>query len=283
MTETGQEGVRFSLNYISHAELLPDSKRMRRRLAVVFCNHVDGSELLELIHSELGIELPVYSPSRPSSWTEAIEKADLRDVLDTITLVAQMVRGDDEYPACMRYEEYRDLIAVFGRILKEEHVQYRIDDLGGIHFSIDLAYEQNRISVIQGLSDQRYGSVRQSIDDASTSLDDIPPDGKGAIRHIFSANECLFRLIFPNAKRLGTKELQAHLKPLIDSRYSGQSPTLAVAHKQLAQYVEWVAGAHFYRHEQGAEEPTQPPLEMAVHFVSTGTSWLRWLRTFDQT
>ncbi len=117
--------------------------------------------------------------------------------------------------------------------------------------------------------------------DAYTMLDQVPPDGKMALRQIFSANEGLFRLIFPNAHQLGKRELEKHLKPAIDQRYKGQVPAIHVAQKQLSQYIEWATGAHFYRHEPGSEEPVPPPLEVAIHYITAGTSWLRWLQTFD--
>ena len=50
---TAVKGVRFSLNYLSHPELLPDSKRMRRRLGLLFFQYCQGNTLRSIINREL--------------------------------------------------------------------------------------------------------------------------------------------------------------------------------------------------------------------------------------
>jgi hypothetical protein len=49
----------------------------------------------------------------------------------------------------------------------------------------------------------------------------------------------------------------------------------------LNSLKDWVDAAHFYRHEQGAEEVTRPPLRLAVYIVSSGASHVRWLAELD--
>jgi len=49
----------------------------------------------------------------------------------------------------------------------------------------------------------------------------------------------------------------------------------------LASFKDWVDAAHFYRHEEGSEEPAQPPLQLAIYIVATGTAHLRWLAVLD--
>ncbi|MFH7202686.1 hypothetical protein ACHWGV_29035, partial [Klebsiella pneumoniae] len=41
--------------------------------------------------------------------------------------------------------------------------------------------------------------------------------------------------------------------------------------------VDWIKGAHFYRHGQGVTEPAPPPMDLSVAYVSTGAAYLRWL------
>ncbi len=49
----------------------------------------------------------------------------------------------------------------------------------------------------------------------------------------------------------------------------------------LTSFKDWVDAAHFYRHEEGAEEVAQPPLQLAIYIVSSGTTHLRWLAELD--
>ncbi|MCB1331121.1 MAG: hypothetical protein KDK28_17475 [Maritimibacter sp.] len=270
-------GVRFSLNYISHPELLPDSQRMRRRFGALFVKHCRGGTLRKLLNSELGTDLKINGCETESYWPRAMLAVELRDVLDTVTLVYKVVLGDDHY----HKDQGAKYLSEVSRVFEEERVRYNVDKKGGVHLTVDSAFEQTRISSVQALAHQRYEGVRQALEAAHSALDQVPPDGKAALRNTFFANENLFRLAFPTAHQLGKGELNKHLKPAVDKKYSGANPDIHAAQKQFSQYVNWVEGAHFYRHESGTEEPTQPPLEVAIHYFSTGTAWLRWLQSFD--
>ena len=264
-------GRRFSQVYITHPELLQDSERMRQRVVRKVLEAWTGElvELANIMHAELGTHLS-SSVVLPRYWPTVFAKLELRDVLDTITLVA------------LRQKPTSQFIKDIRRIFSEERVRYSIDDLGGVHLQVDSAFEQNRVTAVTSLSASRYQSVRELLDEAYKAIDAIPPDGKMAMRNVFFAAEALFRLMFPKAHQLSKSELAKHLKPHLDQHYAGQQPANSAAQKQLAQLTSWVEGAHFYRHEPGTEEQSQPPLEMAVSYVSVGTAWIRWLRTFDQ-
>ena len=264
------QGQRFSHLYIAHPELLPDSIRARRRLGSLFFQY-RTPDLLKIISRELGISTGNVNSINESSWSFYFEKAQLRDVLDTITIVFR----NSGSRRSQFLEEVR-------RILREERVRYLLDDLGGVHFTVDTAFEQARVSTVSALGADRYLAVRQSLADAYAALDELPPNGKAAVRNVFFANESLFRLIFPDAHQLGIGELKKHLKPTLDRKYDQKIPAIYAAQKQFVQFASWVEGAHFYRHEPGSEEPTQPPLEMAIHYVTAGTTWLRWLQGFDE-
>lgn len=272
-----QTGQRFSLNYISHPELLPDSTRMRRRLGLLFFSQCKGSDLRDSLNKELGVGLSATGCASEYYWPKAMVAVELRDVLDTVTIVHNYLNEGFYFNP----DDTAKFLREVQRIFQEERVRYYVDEKGGVHLAVDSAFEQTRISSVQALSSNRYEGVRTSLDEAYAALDQLPPDGKTALRQVFFSNESLFRLIFPKAHQLGKGEMQKHLKPAVDQKYSGQSPALHAAQKQLSQYIEWVSGAHFYRHEPGSEEPSQPPLEMAIHYVTSGTAWLRWLHNFD--
>lgn len=263
------KGKRFSHVYISHPELLADSKRMRRRIGYILYRF-GGEGLAAHLNRELGVKLSAYDGRFEAYWPDAMEIVELRDVLDAITVVAQR-------SGSLRV----DLIQEVRRVFREERVRYDVDDEGGVHLVVDTAFEQVRISAIRRLAGPRYDGVRHHFEAAYTALDDIPPDAKAAMRNVFFATEGLFRLMFPKAHQLSGSEIRKHLKARIDDTYAGKKPAIHAAQKQVEQLVDWVDGAHFYRHEPGTEEPAQPPFEMAVQYVSSGASWLRWLCEFD--
>lgn len=244
---------------------------MRRRVGSLLFLHY-GQNLNDLLNRELGTKLSNLGSGTEAYWPAAMETVELRDVLDAITLVAR------------RFDRINiDFINEIRRIFAEERVRYSVDDQGGVHFSVDVEFEQTRVSAIRVLGSSRYKSIREHFEAAYRALDGVPPDPKQALRSIFFANEGLFRLIFPSAAQLSGAELQKQLRPKLDQVYGSQKPAVHVAHKQLAQFADWIDGAHFYRHEPGTEEPVQPPIEMAIHYVATGAAWLRWLCAFDGT
>ncbi|NNU81138.1 hypothetical protein HMH01_11900 [Halovulum dunhuangense] len=288
MTEKNS-GVRFSFNYINYPELLEDSERMRRRLGAhiysIFSfwmgiKSVDLRPLRDIIEYRMGISLPTYKASERSYWVEQVCKLGLGDVLDLITIVHDDIcfKEKNNYIRVGAREAFLEGVS---RIFEEERVRYRVDKLGGVHFSVDAAFEQVRVSAIRALSTDRYDSVLQYLNQSYKSLDCVPLDTKGSIRSIFYANEILFKYIFPRAIRLGSSEVEKNLRPIVNKKYSGLKPDNKVAQSQVSQYKEWVEGAHNYRHEQGEGSQPDAPVEIAVHYVSSGAAWLRWLQQFD--
>ena len=113
-----------------------------------------------------------------------------------------------------------------------------------------------------------------------TALGEAPPDGKRAIRAVFSSAEGLFRLMFPNSPRLTAGEVQKH-EPLLQQLHAKDQKAKGAASKLLHSFKGWIDAAHFYRHEAGQEEPAQPPLTLTVQMVSVGASFVRWLAELD--
>jgi len=279
---TAPEGRRFSHNYMQRADLLPDGKRMRRRLGTLIgAQNLDGFAMV--LASELGINLDQIRGKYPSYWPEFLEEVDLRDCLDTITIrhhnLAPHYYDDDGAESAKMRAKF---LSEVRRIFREEQISYRVDDLGGVHFLVDTAFEQSRVAVLSGLGKARYEAARTLFEASMCALDSTPPDAKAAVRNTFFAVEGLFRLMFPSAHQLSGSEVQKHLKPRVDQIYEEQKPAIYVAQKQLNSLREWIDAAHFYRHEPGTEEPAQPPIEIAIELVSQGAAWLRWLVTMDK-
>jgi hypothetical protein len=274
-------GQRFSQTYLSSPDLLPDSARMRLRLGHSYGQFFLG-DFGNILARELGVYVDSPASQRGYYWPPFLEKAELRDVLDSLTIrYASMVvdhydeKGEDTRKAKEKF------LSEARRIFKEERVRYRIDDKGGVHFTVDAEFERSRIATLSGLGRPRYAGVKELFEAAFTAMDSTPPDGKATIRGVFFAAESLFRLMYPNSPQLNAGEVAKQLKPRIDALYNDQKPAVYVAKKQLSAFREWIDGAHFYRHEPGTEDPAQPPLDLAIYMVSQGAAHIRWLTRID--
>jgi hypothetical protein len=68
----------------------------------------------------------------------------------------------------------------------------------------------------------------------------------------------------------------------VRKRDVADATALRAANKSLNAFGDWVDACHEYRHEQGVEEPSQPPIDLAVQLISVGSGFLRWLVNIDQ-
>jgi len=273
MSDKEAVGRRFSEVYLAPKELHKDSPRMRRRIGAAVYRF--AGNIREELNAEVGTNLGSPGSRTTDYWPSNFKELDLRDVLDAITVASREIKLSDGNLAGFLYE--------VERIFDEEHVCYRVDPEGGVHFRVDVEFELSRVAAISALSKQRYNAVRVQFESAHAALDTTPLDGKTAIRCSFFALEGLFRLIFPKAHQLSGGEINKHLKPRTDQFFADERPALYVAQKQLEALKDWVDAAHFYRHEPGTEEPNQPPLALAVMMVSQASSYLRWLTVLDET
>jgi hypothetical protein len=264
-------GVRFSHVYGERGEPAEDSERMRHRIgATVSASDLLDRQLKSVIEKEIGISAP-YS----KNWTTFLKEMKLKDVLDLVTVTAHLLRrqvGDGEGMA-------RVWLAAVDRIFREENVHYRTEPKGGVRFYIDEAFARTRASAVAAISGARHANALAEFEKGMAALAQAPPDGKGAIRGVFASAEGIFRLITA-APRLGAAELAA-LAPIFQRLYPQQDTALRSSQKMLASFKDWVDAAHFYRHEEGSEEPAQPPLQLAIYIVSSGTAHLRWLAELD--
>jgi hypothetical protein len=274
----GAEGRRFSLNYLGGGEPSADSKRMRQRLATQLVQF-DFSRFALLVTKELGVKVP-HDGKYGFHWEQFFRDAELRDILDTITLYHNHLKSYwDEAQAQKNAQKW---LKEVDRVFREENVRYAVDQSGGVHFFVDQEFEARRAAALSVLQSARYANVLAGFEDAYKAFDRSPPDGKWAIRAIFAASEGLFRLMFPKASILGVDELNKFLRPVIEQRLSGDKAATGAANKMITSLREWVIAAHNYRHEQGSEEPAQPPLDLAILMVSQGAGFIRWLAELDQ-
>lgn len=274
MSDTLPVGQRFSHVYLQRGTPASDSERMRRRILSIFIDLNSRAYGVDrAIQSELGVAV-LLGPAGPN-YQKFFVSCELRDFLDVITIVWRCFK---RYGASSVSGSWTEAVR---RVFQEENVGYRVDDQGGVHFAIDSEFDHNVASSLAALGSSRYNGVLAAFQTGQQGLDQTPPDGKSAMRSAFEAVEILFRLIAPKAPRLGAAEIKAHLESHVQAHLSEDKTAARATMKILASFSDWVDGVHFYRHGQGAEEPTQPPLSLAVLTVSTAASYLRWLAEFD--
>jgi hypothetical protein len=262
------QGARFSQVYIDRREPAGDSVRMRHRIGSLIWDYRPLRDDLGLeVQRRVGIDVPY-----PTYWPAFLKEIALRDVLDLVTVAYGVLRA--------RGLDTRRWLQAVQQVFMEEHVHYRVDDLGGVHFHFDEEFSHGSAATIAALQAPRYRNVADAFDGAIKALSKIPPDGKTAIRKTFAAAEGLFRLMFPDAPRLTAKEID-RLQPIIQATLTGNATATSASLKLSASLRDWVDAAHFYRHEPGAEEVSQPPLTLAVHMTSLGASFIRWLAELD--
>lgn len=271
------EGQRFSLVYDDRGQPTLDSPRFRRRLAAFYWDSVHDTlkNFASIVHQELGVNVPYGTYSY--DWTSFFNSAQLRDVLDTITLVTRALKKAGYERAAASWCDFVQ------RSMHEENLSYQLDSLGGVHFNPDPEFIRARIAAIHSIEAPRYKAVLREFEAAFTALDATAPDGKRAIGALFESVEILIKLICGNVNvnRLGKQEVNSHLKPVVDKLYAGNATALRSATQMIKSLGEWADAAHWYRHGQKSEEPTPPPLDFAVLMVTAGAGYLRWLAVVD--
>lgn len=262
------EGLRFSQNYLRRGEPVRDSARMRRRLLRAFC---DGQSINVISAAQVEAETGTVIPwtGYGHNWEVYFGNCELRDLLDTITLVARGLNTADR--------QY--WIESTARIFREENAGYRIDNKGGVHFAVDSEFSSNQASAIAALQGPRYGAALDHFEAAQNALDATPMRTRDAIRQTFEAVETVFRLMFPDASNLGSADAARKLQPLLLKLPNGTERDSSL--RLLASFKEWINSAHNYRHGQGVEEPDNPSLQLTVLSVSGGAGFLRWLAELD--
>jgi hypothetical protein len=114
-----------------------------------------------------------------------------------------------------------------------------------------------------------------------TALSGSSIDGKQAVRGVFNAAECVFRLMHPRSTKLTSAEAVKLLQTTAQVIYASNPTAQRAANKTVNSFADWVDACHNYRHEEGVEEPSQPPLDLAIELIGLGSSFLRWLISVD--
>jgi hypothetical protein len=264
----------YSRTYLRSSTAQRDSKRFRTRLSAWFFTGVASDErtlLVKLIPRELGVRVPL---GQGPVWMQFFESAELRDLLDTISLIHRVLEAQRPGKATA----FRTFLA---RAFDEESLGYVINDAGGVRYRVDAEYERNRFSMIDGLGDPRYAAVKDAAESAFKRLDSAPFDTKAAVREMFEAVEILAKLMASTHEDLDERMVRSKIKPMANKLYAGKPSSASFSDQMLESLVKWVNAGHRYRHGQQTEEPVEPPMDMAVWFLSAGASHLRALVSLD--
>jgi hypothetical protein len=191
------KGRRFSDVYLEQGKPTQDSARMRRRLASLI-DSIDAfhSEHPEQLSQRAERELGIATPwSKRGVWRDFLAEWDLKDVFDLVTigygLLVEQSRSD--YYGRFRHRNYaQEWIEGVRRIMQEENVHYTVDATGGVHFLFDERFAKDRAATIASLQGERYANARYAFDGAMEAFSKAPPDGKNAVRGVFSAAENVF-------------------------------------------------------------------------------------------
>ena len=259
------EGALFSRNYVRPDHKLSDSPRARRRVHQIdrtFSEDAKG-EFVALAQSELGVDFPErfggYDLER--YW----KSAAIEDFLSSITLLYMVSRSRG------------NTLEILRRIFAEEHLRYRIDDQGGVHYLVDEQFEQNVAATLDGLGPARFEAARHALEQAIEGMSGNNPSGKSLIRGVFEAVESGFLAsIQPaNANRLNDQSINNLLRPILVARYAGTPEADDKIDRVLELLRAWVRTAHPFRHGVPFDQIHEAPLDYAVLLADQGMAFLR--------
>lgn len=275
--ESQSDGTPFSRTYSKRGELQRDSLRFRDRLGAYCSEHLEGrkAEIVSILHQELGLDVPVVRIGY-YSITEFFRTSDLRDVLDSITHIWRVLMKGRSPDMAYCWLEFVQ------RVFEEENLGYRVDGEGRVHHSVDGEIERDRLATLRCLEDPRYAGVAAAFKAALQKLDSHPPDTKGTALCMLEAIEILFRLITNSEPKTGldSSEVRNALEPTAKKIYQDET-SRTVAQHLLDGLCNWVKALEIYRDGRKAGQHISPPVGLAHHIISSGSSYLRWLVGFD--
>jgi hypothetical protein len=266
------QGQRFSLLYLDRSEPVRDSQRFRNRLDAFYWDKLSkdhSKDIQKTLKVEAGIEIP-YLQNFGFNLSDVFKKNELRDVLDSITLIYQCLIKK-QWPSLAT--EWKVFVS---RCLKEENVGYQLDSECGVHYFVDEEFERNRFSTLTALNEPDLLGVKAAYEDAYRHLDNTPPDTKAAARSIFESIEILVKQLV-KTKNLNKWVLDNTLKEMALNSLAKDDTERNVISGMFEGMGLWVNGMHNYRHGQPEQQPVEPSEELTVYMLSSGSSFLRLL------
>jgi hypothetical protein len=267
----------FSKTYLKQpAGSNQDSERLRNRLAAKSWELTGQNEYVRatfarLVEVESGSRLP-YGPGGPDVGRFFRETQEFRDVLDAVSCMTLAFHQEG------RERDSEAWVNFCRRAFGEEGMAYRIDERGDAHYVIDVAFHEMADAVIATLAGGRYAAAGVCANKAVEQMTKAQPDGKHAIRDIFEGVETAFKVVAGTNRDLTQANIAAELTPLVNRRFpDGEPVAKGAAAQTLESLKDWTNACHKYRHGHGAEEPVEPPLDLAIVLVGNGLNFARWI------
>lgn len=271
-------GAYYSRSYFRADAPLSDDARARYRIAAYLSEYFFDSpyDVGKYIEKELGIKcLKVVGNRHHIWWDNFLEQLSIADFLDVIT--ATIKHRPSKTSSSARGVVKHDLLSFAQRVFLEQNLSYRIDDKGGIHPIVDIAFVDVTANLLRSLGALGLGATCEHIKRAEKALLLSSYDPRQAIRSTFDAAENLSKVIFPRLTQLNTQAINEKLGPyLIDSVERNRTEKQA-SEKLVKSLIDWIEAAHFYRHAPGGVEVDQPTESFTIAFVSQGFSYVRWI------
>lgn len=271
----------------SHVYCIPEisvaeSSRFRGRLGSYATKLDTPWVLAERIERETGVRVPYVGTQK--SLDVFFQKAEMRDVLDAITHIyayyVDLAKLLEAFPseASSAHENARAWKAFVQRVAAEEHMAYEIDEDCQVRYAVDEAYALSRKATLAGLQDSRWNAVRAEFERAFAALDGDKKDTNGAIRAMAASVESCVKVIIGNGiARIGPPEIEKYLWPTVQVFYKEDRVAALAGHQMLKALSDWITAAHQYRHGQDSEHEVSAPFDLAIQFLSSGASFIRWL------
>jgi hypothetical protein len=219
----------------------------------------------------LGVNVPTEGVNY-YSMAKFFRGAEMRDVLDAITVIHECVHGTTFFPFWVDHVT---------KAFEEENVCYRLGKDGIVHPFVDAEFDANRAAALELLRQERFGEARQDFEAAFRHLRNR--EGKQAIRMMFPAVEVAAKVLYPGTiSRLMPNEVDRIIRPKFEQRYVANPPALQAGRHLLDAFKAWVIASQQYRHGQEVQDPAEPPQEFVIAFLSSGASFLRWLIEFSE-
>lgn len=166
--------------------------------------------------------------------------------------------------------------AAVTRALADEHMGFRIDERGAIHYAVDEVFEGMRAATVAALNDPVLAVARGVFEVAFQYLDRRPPDTKAAVRSMFESLEVVAKQLNPTARNLHENLCRNQLKDQYLAVAGGDAVERRVWEGMFEGMARWVNAMHEYRHGQ-VDNITPPTEEFAVYVLSSGSAYLRLL------
>lgn len=263
------EDRRFSHVYLERGAPAHDSERMRRRLGRGSLTILSDRDFAwaHILERELGVEVPGLRTGQ-ISWLSFFLRAELRDVLDAVTVVS------DECAAARKGAMRARWLEFVGNVFREENMNYRVEPSGRVLLHIDEEHQRNRASSIAALD--FHPAALEACQLAFDALDRDPADTRQSVRAMFEACEILFKAI-TGAKRLSSQGVVSELPGILQQATGANDVEQNAFRNLISGMCDWIDAGHLYRHGQDVQDPAPPSLGFAALFLSQGGGYIRLL------